>query len=381
MKIWVILALVMTQTLCERGYLKFAHFALSSSADSLFPLKIVTSTNVTINLEPTSVSDYYEVERLDGNQALITVMIRDKNSQKFEVGFTESNRATVVFTYPGGKIEAQVLEDIALPLKQFKSLNRANKSTYPYQDNCFWRLVVLYNSDTVVSVKNKGASCRDCIYSPREKFRQTTYYSENAGFPKDIKIQNNGSELFTELQGIQFQSFGIYTIYVWHPYASKEEYRVVADFKPENAVIQFVFLCVYIAFWIVYRLIRTFNRKKKGNKRYFESRRIQMESTEDNSTTITAFEKEDYPWIDTFRGFSVVLYVFVKSGGGNFLVFNPSLWQGFTIGDLPEYMIAWTMGFCTALSLFKKISTDSKAEQIKGYLGRALFLVGLSNSL
>lgn len=381
MKTWVVLALLVSRTLCEKGYLKFAHFALPSSADSLFPLKIVTSSNTVINLEPTSVSDYYEVDRIDGNKALITVMIRDKNSQKIEVQFTESNRATVVFTYSSGKIDSLVLEDIPYPLKQFKALNRENTSTYPYQDNCFWRVVLLPKSDFSVSVKNKGASCKDCIYTPRERFRQTTYYSENAGFVKDIKIQVQGSDIVTELQEIQFKSFGIFTIFIWHPHASKEEYRLVTDSKPENAVVQFVFLCVYIAFWMVYRLISTFKRKKKGNQRFFASRRIQMESNDDSSSTVTAFEKDDYRWIDTFRGFSVVLYIFVKSGGGNFLLFNPSLWQGFTIGDLPEYMIAWTMGFSTALSQFKKSPTDDKGMQIKGYLGRGLFLIGLSKFL
>uniref|UniRef100_T1ITK5 Uncharacterized protein n=1 Tax=Strigamia maritima TaxID=126957 RepID=T1ITK5_STRMM len=54
--------------------------------------------------------------------------------------------------------------------------------------------------------------------------------------------------------------------------------------------------------------------------------------------------------LDTFRGFSLILMIFVNYGGGQYYFFNHSVWNGLTVADLVFPWFIWIMGVSMVLS-------------------------------
>lgn len=48
--------------------------------------------------------------------------------------------------------------------------------------------------------------------------------------------------------------------------------------------------------------------------------------------------------LDTFRGLSITIMIFVNYGGGGYWFFNHSLWDGLTVADLVFPWFIWIMG-------------------------------------
>lgn len=55
--------------------------------------------------------------------------------------------------------------------------------------------------------------------------------------------------------------------------------------------------------------------------------------------------------LDTFRGLSITIMIFVNYGGGNYQFFHHALWNGLTVADLVFPWFIWIMGVSMALSL------------------------------
>jgi heparan-alpha-glucosaminide N-acetyltransferase len=62
----------------------------------------------------------------------------------------------------------------------------------------------------------------------------------------------------------------------------------------------------------------------------------------------------------------MMLMIFVNYGGGNYVAFNHSVWDGLTYADLVFPFFMWIMGVSMAFSL--KSTFQSK----KGFLGRVI---------
>ena len=88
--------------------------------------------------------------------------------------------------------------------------------------------------------------------------------------------------------------------------------------------------------------------KSTARRKYIETKKIRVESKD---TVQARAPEDDVPYIDTLRGLSIIAFIFVKAGWGNYAFIAESLWNGYTVGDLPKYMIAWVMGICIPISL------------------------------
>jgi len=62
--------------------------------------------------------------------------------------------------------------------------------------------------------------------------------------------------------------------------------------------------------------------------------------------------KERLRSLDTFRGMSLVIMIFVNYGGGGYYFFNHSIWNGLTVADLVFPWFIWIMGTSMAISLY-----------------------------
>ncbi|XP_015589961.1 heparan-alpha-glucosaminide N-acetyltransferase [Cephus cinctus] len=80
--------------------------------------------------------------------------------------------------------------------------------------------------------------------------------------------------------------------------------------------------------------------------------------------------------VDAFRGICILLMIFVNNGGGKYVIFNHSLWNGLTIADLVLPWFAWIMGFTIVISLRTQLRISvSRGRIILHCLRRSLILI------
>lgn len=80
--------------------------------------------------------------------------------------------------------------------------------------------------------------------------------------------------------------------------------------------------------------------------------------------------------IDTFRGIAILLMIFVNNGGGKYVFFNHTPWNGLTVADLVLPWFAWIMGVTIVLSLRAQLRLSiSRSRIILNCLRRALILI------
>ncbi|KAH8292746.1 hypothetical protein KR018_011203 [Drosophila ironensis] len=84
--------------------------------------------------------------------------------------------------------------------------------------------------------------------------------------------------------------------------------------------------------------------------------------------------------LDTFRGLSIVLMIFVNSGGGGYAWIEHAAWNGLHLADLVFPSFLWIMGVCIPLSVKAQLSRGtSKGRICLRILWRSikLFAIGL----
>ncbi|XP_054289763.1 heparan-alpha-glucosaminide N-acetyltransferase-like [Macrosteles quadrilineatus] len=82
--------------------------------------------------------------------------------------------------------------------------------------------------------------------------------------------------------------------------------------------------------------------------------------------------------LDTFRGFTIALMIFVNYGGGKFWFFEHSAWNGLTIADVVYPWFAWVMGVSLVISYRSKLrSCVSRTHVFYVSLRRAAVLIAL----
>eukprot|EP00519_Triparma_laevis_P006834 CAMPEP_0182517488 /NCGR_PEP_ID=MMETSP1321-20130603/42345_1 /TAXON_ID=91990 /ORGANISM="Bolidomonas sp., Strain RCC1657" /LENGTH=628 /DNA_ID=CAMNT_0024725237 /DNA_START=76 /DNA_END=1962 /DNA_ORIENTATION=- len=80
--------------------------------------------------------------------------------------------------------------------------------------------------------------------------------------------------------------------------------------------------------------------------------------------------------LDTFRGLSLTLMIFVNYGGGGYYFFNHSTWNGLTVADLLFPWFVWIMGVTVGVT-FKAPEGDTRTSKWLTVLLRCVKLFGL----
>ncbi|KAK9887112.1 hypothetical protein WA026_020559 [Henosepilachna vigintioctopunctata] len=82
--------------------------------------------------------------------------------------------------------------------------------------------------------------------------------------------------------------------------------------------------------------------------------------------------------IDVFRGFCIIVMIFVNYGGGKYWFFSHSIWNGLTFADLVFPWFMWIMGLSLEVSLQRKLRQAVPRRQLFfQVLKRSLILIGL----
>ncbi|KAG5315800.1 HGNAT acetyltransferase, partial [Acromyrmex insinuator] len=80
--------------------------------------------------------------------------------------------------------------------------------------------------------------------------------------------------------------------------------------------------------------------------------------------------------VDTFRGISILLMIFVNNGGGQYMFFNHSAWNGLTVADLVLPWFAWIMGLSITISKRSELRvSNSRGKIIFRCLQRTIILI------
>ena len=75
--------------------------------------------------------------------------------------------------------------------------------------------------------------------------------------------------------------------------------------------------------------------------------------------------------LDTFRGLSIVIMIFVNYGGGSYWFFAHSPWNGLTVADLVFPWFLWIMGVSLAISIRSQLRNSmSRSVNLKIILTR-----------
>jgi heparan-alpha-glucosaminide N-acetyltransferase len=82
--------------------------------------------------------------------------------------------------------------------------------------------------------------------------------------------------------------------------------------------------------------------------------------------------------LDTFRGMSLTIMIFVNYGGGGYWWLDHSAWDGLTVADLLFPWFMWIMGVSMALALkSRRTANQSRGTMLKQIASRALKLAAI----
>ncbi|XP_046657308.1 heparan-alpha-glucosaminide N-acetyltransferase-like [Daphnia pulicaria] len=87
--------------------------------------------------------------------------------------------------------------------------------------------------------------------------------------------------------------------------------------------------------------------------------------------------------LDTFRGITIVLMIFVNDGAGQYFIFQHATWNGLQLADVIFPWFMWIMGVCMPISLRSSLRRkESKLTIFAGILRRSclLFFLGIMNN-
>jgi heparan-alpha-glucosaminide N-acetyltransferase len=80
--------------------------------------------------------------------------------------------------------------------------------------------------------------------------------------------------------------------------------------------------------------------------------------------------------LDTFRGFSLMIMIFVNYGGGGYWFFDHSRWNGLTVADLVFPWFIWIMGVSIVFS-YKRRTKHTVLSRLYQLVRRSVILFGL----
>ncbi|XP_063979969.1 heparan-alpha-glucosaminide N-acetyltransferase [Diachasmimorpha longicaudata] len=113
--------------------------------------------------------------------------------------------------------------------------------------------------------------------------------------------------------------------------------------------------------------------------RYFRRRKPEISSAVESAEE-RPITKRRVQSIDTFRGMSILMMIFVNNGAGDYAVLEHKPWDGLYVGDLVFPSFIWIMGVCIPIALTSQLSRGVARWRICINImkrGVLLFFIGL----
>ncbi|KAM4584289.1 heparan-alpha-glucosaminide N-acetyltransferase isoform 2-T3 [Odontesthes bonariensis] len=266
-------------------------------------------------------------------------------------------------------------------------------------------LTVNNELDTEVLVSWRSERCYQCLYQQLGvvPLRPSPGQPGSVNFPvntqHEITLQLNSTFFMLELCKVQFHfgEHGNYSLWVKNlNEPSVVNCSVVTDAEPVNSYIPilvafFIFVGVALVFAIGRRILRldvvrglvlriggSMETERLINSE-LGSPRIEVPVT-DNILPPPPRPSKRLRSLDTFRGISLVVMVFVNYGGGRYWFFKHESWNGLTVADLVFPWFVFIMGTSIALSINSLLRAGlSRCSLLRKVVWRSmqLFVIGV----
>ncbi|XP_061211223.1 heparan-alpha-glucosaminide N-acetyltransferase isoform X2 [Neopsephotus bourkii] len=251
----------------------------------------------------------------------------------------------------------------------------------------------------------RSGSCHQCLYQflaflppSNGSLRKPGTAEVVVDTQHPLTLQLNGSVSDTELCKIQyhFGEFGNYSLVVKTLSTSTKTVScdLVINEGPVNSYLPILFaFLVYmgtLTILIVGRLLMKIHAVrnwvyKKLNPRETD-RLINSELGSPNTADSVSSDLTPRLWstasrqrlrsLDTFRGLSLIIMVFVNYGGGKYWFFKHESWNGLTVADLVFPWFVFIMGTSISLSLSSMLRWGSSKQKLLGkILWRSFLLI------
>uniref|UniRef100_A0A3Q2ZA87 Heparan-alpha-glucosaminide N-acetyltransferase n=1 Tax=Kryptolebias marmoratus TaxID=37003 RepID=A0A3Q2ZA87_KRYMA len=281
--------------------------------------------------------------------------------------------------------------------------NRANHTDFSHpkrsdlkMDEALLRVNNELNTPVLVSWTSE--LCYKCLYQVLGEVPERSSSPFRVSTQHEITLQINSTSA-AELCKVQFH-FGEHGNYsLWMRglnHTSQNNCSVVTDVGPVNSYIPIlVAFCVFVGLAFVFvigtkllelgavrRLILRVSSSME-TERLINSElgypRIET-LVNDNILPPSPGPNRRLRSLDTFRGFSLVIMVFVNYGGGRYWFFRHSSWNGLTVADLVFPWFVFIMGTSIALSVNSLLRAgSSRLSLLRKVMWRSalLFLIGV----
>ncbi|CAG0885071.1 unnamed protein product [Cyprideis torosa] len=170
--------------------------------------------------------------------------------------------------------------------------------------------------------------------------RHTSFSLRKTGSNEFFPVESNEEEICRG--SYQFGEFGVYSV--------DQNCNITIDKEPVN--IYWGLLAVTIFFFGL-ALLRVFYgilSSKCGVSLMFWRRKPHA-LAETDRPLMTEKKKQRLKSLDTFRGISIVIMIFVNDGGAQYWFFKHAHWNGIYVADLVFPWFMWIMGVCIPMSI------------------------------
>ncbi|XP_050446349.1 heparan-alpha-glucosaminide N-acetyltransferase-like isoform X1 [Cataglyphis hispanica] len=225
---------------------------------------------------------------------------------------------------------------------------------------------IINEYDTRVALYSYPSECYLCknilqTYLPKQK---NTTLVISTKYPLHI--------FYEDAQLLQFchttYNFKEHGSYGWN--ISKESLcsEIYTIHEPVNSYLPiFAAFMVYILLMVscaTFKIItHVIKRKLSANNVHDDLDRLQEAETS-NPIIGTNRSSTRIRSVDTFRGIAILLMIFVNNGGGKYVFFNHSAWNGLTVADLVLPWFAWIMGLSITISKRSEFRVSSSRKKI-----------------
>ncbi|CAC5409634.1 HGSNAT [Mytilus coruscus] len=223
--------------------------------------------------------------------------------------------------------------------------------------------VVNITSDIAINILTQSEECYKCILLPSAtNVRNETVLVDTRWKTRlkittdDVSIKSNCSEKDLSMH---FKEHGIYTIRINVTADAKLNCSVQLTKSPKSS--------------FIVRLTSSTEIHVSGN--HAEAKVQAGRGSSDAKS-----KKERLKSLDTFRGISIVIMVFVNYGGGGYWFFSHSKWNGLTVADLVFPWFVFIMGTSMIYSFASLLRNDTPKYKIFWKIFRRsciLFILGL----
>jgi uncharacterized membrane protein YciS (DUF1049 family) len=351
----IILCMTLMVTLIygkDKTEIRFAQFT-GRSEESGSVYLVQTDKSNSIELKPLTI---YE-QIYDGYSPKIKVEFQGRPYEFTANSSIESNKLTICFWWDGSfRITPYV--DIGNFPQAFRNISRRYTSRRPYHNNTFLRVIQINPSRRNISLVFRQTESTADDYRELTAMPLHESYLVDTGYcSKQVKIIDRGSDqsgsgdiIYTHDYNLDSHTVNTLFLYMDNDQVRGPYFYLHVDYSDKGTLLSLVFMAVYILAWAVFRTLYSKMKIQKSKSKFYVAKTIRVQTSAEKDTAILA---EDVEYIDTIRGLAIIGLIFVKSGGGNYVFFSESLWNGLTLGDLPKFTISWLMGFCIPLGIYK----------------------------